>query len=82
MANKGFNIDTVARSSGMSGSTFYKKFMGLTNISPVEFVREMRTKRGKQYLDSGEQNIAIIAYAVGFNNAKYFSTCFKQNMAF
>jgi AraC-like DNA-binding protein len=46
-------------------------------LAPVEFVREMRLKRAKQYLDSGYGNISEIAYSVGFNNAKYFSTCFK-----
>ena len=46
-------------------------------MAPVEFVREMRLKRAKQYFDGGVSNIAEVAYIVGFNNAKYFSTCFK-----
>ena len=36
-----------------------------------------KVQRAKQLLDSGYGNISEIAYSVGFNNAKYFSTCFK-----
>jgi AraC-like DNA-binding protein len=77
MADADFNIDTVAETVAMGRTTFYRKFKGLTGLAPVEFVREMRLKRAKQYLDSGYGNISEIAYSVGFNNAKYFSTCFK-----
>jgi AraC-like DNA-binding protein len=62
----------------MARSTFFKKFKSLTDQAPVEFVRDMRLQRARQYLDAGENNIAIIAYTVGFNNAKYFSTCFRE----
>lgn len=78
MENPEFNIDSVADTLGMARSTFYRKFKSLTNIAPVEFVREMRLKRAKQYLDAGETRISDIAYTVGFNNAKYFSTCFRE----
>jgi signal transduction histidine kinase/ligand-binding sensor domain-containing protein/DNA-binding response OmpR family regulator len=77
MADVDFNIDTVAETIAMGRTTFYRKFKGLTGLAPVEFVREMRLKRAKQYLDSGYGNISEIAYSAGFNNAKYFSTCFK-----
>jgi len=77
MADFDFNIDTVAETIAMGRTTFYRKFKGLTGLAPVEFVREMRLKRAKQYLDSGYGNISEVAYSVGFNNAKYFSTCFK-----
>lgn len=78
MSDPEFNIDAVAGSINMGRSAFYKKFKSLTNLAPVEFVRDMRLKRAKQILDAGESNISEIAYMVGFNNAKYFSTCFKE----
>lgn len=78
MADPEFNIDAVAESLNMGRSTFYKKFKSLTNLAPVEFMRDMRLKRAKQYLDGGEKNISEISYLVGFSNARYFSTCFKE----
>ena len=73
-----FNIDFIASTLNMSRVTFNRKFKSLTNITPVEFVSNMRIKRAKQYLDAGETDIANIAYKVGFNGAGYFSTCFKE----
>jgi signal transduction histidine kinase/ligand-binding sensor domain-containing protein/CheY-like chemotaxis protein/AraC-like DNA-binding protein len=78
MADADFPIDSIANSMNMGSSTFYRKLKSLTGLTTVELVREIRLKRAKQYLDAGEHNIAEIAYLVGFNNAKYFSTCFKE----
>jgi signal transduction histidine kinase/ligand-binding sensor domain-containing protein/DNA-binding response OmpR family regulator len=78
MTDVDFNIDSVAESMTMSRSTFYKKFKSLAGMAPVEFVRDMRLQRAKQMLDAGLSNIAQVAYTVGFNNPKYFSTCFKE----
>lgn len=78
MSDMEFNIEVVAESMNMSRSPFYKKLKSLTGLSPIEFVREIRLKRSLQYLNAGEHNISLIAFEVGFNSAKYFSTCFKQ----
>jgi len=78
MTDPEFNIDTAAEAVAMGRTTFYKKLKSLTNLAPVEFVRDMRLKRARQLLAGGENNISEIAYAVGFNSARYFSTCFKE----
>lgn len=78
MVSTAFNIDQVAETIGMARTTFYRKFKQLTDLTPVEFVRDMRLQRAKQLLDGGETNISIVAYTSGFNDAKYFSTCFKE----
>ncbi|MDO9373283.1 MAG: two-component regulator propeller domain-containing protein [Ferruginibacter sp.] len=78
MEDPQFNIDKVAESLLMGRTTFYKKLKSLTNMSPVEFIREVRLKTAKELLDSVSNNIATVAYEVGFSNAKYFSTCFRE----
>ena len=77
MADANFNIDTVAGMVNMGRTAFYSKFKSLTQMAPVEFVREMRLKMAKQYFDAGSDNVAEVGYTVGFYNSKYFSTCFK-----
>jgi len=72
-----FNIEDVADSIDMSRSAFYRKFKSLTDLTPVEFVRETRLKKAKSLFDAGEDNISVAAYAVGFSNPKYFSYCFR-----
>lgn len=72
------SIDDIADSLNLGRNTFYKKFKSLTDIAPVEFVRDMRLQKAKILLDQGLDNIAEIAYQVGFSNPKYFSTCFRE----
>jgi signal transduction histidine kinase/ligand-binding sensor domain-containing protein/DNA-binding response OmpR family regulator len=78
MTDPHFNIDEVAIGIGMGRTTFYKKLKGLTSLSPVEFVRELRLKHSKQLLDTGTHNISEAGYLAGFNSLAYFSTCFKE----
>ncbi|GGH27213.1 hybrid sensor histidine kinase/response regulator [Sphingobacterium alkalisoli] len=78
MSDPDFNIDMVADGLHMSRNTFYKKFKSLTKIAPIEFVRDMRLQRAYQVLGDGRHTVAEVAYMVGFNNPKYFSTCFKD----
>jgi len=78
MTDPGFNMETIAESMNMSRSSFYKKFKSLTGLTTVEFVRDLRLQRSKQYFDAGSTNIAEVAYWSGFSNPKYFSTCFRE----
>jgi transcriptional regulator GlxA family with amidase domain len=38
----------------------------------------MRLKRSAYLLEKSDLTIAEVAYQTGFNNAKYFSVCFKK----
>lgn len=78
MADTAFNIDVAVNAMAMGRTTFYKKLKSLTNMSPVEFIRDIRLKRAKQLLDTGELTVTEVAYKVGFNSSGYFSTCFKE----
>ncbi len=78
MADTSFNIDVAVNAMAMGRTTFYKKLKSLTNMSPVEFIRDIRLKRAKQLLDTGELTVTEVAYKVGFNSSGYFSTCFKE----
>ncbi|MBD0287939.1 MAG: response regulator, partial [Flavisolibacter sp.] len=78
MADTDFNIESLAETMHMNQNTFYKKFKSLTGLTLVEFVRDMRLQRAKQFLDAGGNNVSEVAYMVGFSNPKYFSTCFKE----
>ncbi|NGM64560.1 hybrid sensor histidine kinase/response regulator transcription factor [Sphingobacterium sp. SGR-19] len=78
MADTSFNIEVAVNAMAMGRTTFYKKLKSLTNMSPVEFIRDIRLKRAKQLLDTGELTVTEVAYKVGFNSSGYFSTCFKE----
>ena len=76
--NFDFTHEQLFESLNASKSTLYRKIKSLTGFSPSEFVRNIRLKHACLMLKSGTGNISEIAYAVGFNDPKYFSTCFKN----
>lgn len=70
--------DDVAAELGLSKSNLYKKLKALTGMSVNIYIRTIRLKVAARLLRSGKYNISEVAYAVGFNNPKYFSTCFRE----
>lgn len=78
MENADLTIDEFAQQLNMGRTVFYQKLKSIIGLSPIDFIREMRIKRAKQLIDSGEYNISSVAYMTGFNDPKYFSKCFKK----
>ncbi|HER08387.1 MAG TPA: response regulator, partial [Bacteroides sp.] len=70
--------DMIACELGMSKGNLYKKLKTLTGMTVNIFVRSIRLKVAARMLRQGRYNISEVAYAVGFNNPKYFSTCFSE----
>ncbi len=65
---------------GVSKSTLNRKIKSLTGMTSINFVNEIRMKSAYKLLqESGAKSrVSEIAFAVGFNSPKYFSTCFKK----
>ena len=47
-------------------------------MSPQEFFRNLRFKISCEMLVDNSNNIADVAYKLGFSDPKYFSKCFKR----
>ncbi len=71
-------IEEIAKGMNMSRSVFFKKLKALTGLSPNELLKDIRIKRAAKYIKENDYSIQQIAYMVGFNDAHYFSRCFKQ----
>ena len=76
--DEGFDIDGLAREVCMSRSSLYRKVKVITGMSPVELVRNIKLKKSYELLKEGRMSVSQVAYAAGFSNPKYFSTCFKE----
>ncbi len=77
LADDTFDFDQFALDMATSKSTLHRKLKTLTGLSPGEFIRNIRLKHSVQMLTNNMGNISEIAFAVGFNDPKYFSRCFK-----
>lgn len=64
---------------GTSKSTLFRKLKSLTGLSYSSFIRNIRLKAACQIMEEKKHiRISELAYAVGFNDPKYFSACFKR----
>lgn len=77
LSNPSFTVEEFAREMGMSRMQLHRKLKTLTGFSANQFIRKERLKAAKPLFEK-EKNIADVAYAVGFNDADYFSKCFKE----
>ena len=76
--NADFNIDNFSKNIGVSSSQLYRKMKSITGLSPNEFIRTYRLKKAALLIKESNLNISEVAYQVGFNDALYFSKCFKK----
>jgi DNA-binding response OmpR family regulator len=77
LSDANFDFDNFAVEMMLSKSTLHRKLKAHTGLSPGEFIRNIRLKHSVQMLENNFGNISEIAFALGFNDPKYFSRCFK-----
>ena len=78
MGEAAFDITTFGDEMNMSRSTLFRKLEALTNMSPVEFITNMRLKRAAALLKQHYGNVSEVALEVGFSNPSYFTQVFKK----
>ena len=63
----------------MAKSTFFRKLKSLTGLSYVSFIRNIRMKAACRIMEEQKHiRISELAYAVGYNDPRYFSNSFKK----
>lgn len=77
MTDSEYSVEQLSSDVGISRSGLYKKLISITGKSPIEFIRILRLKKGKQLLDEGETSMSQIAYQIGIA-PKLFSKYFKE----
>lgn len=75
--NSEFTVEDLSREVGLTRGHLYKKLMSITGKGPSDFIRIIRLKRAKQYLEESQYQVSEIAYMVGFNSPKIFTKNFK-----
>jgi DNA-binding response OmpR family regulator len=74
-----FNRDAFAADMGTSASTLYNRLRSLTGMNVSTYIRDIRMKEARRLAEaSPDMRVSDLAYRVGFNDPKYFATCFKK----
>ncbi|MAZ28233.1 MAG: hypothetical protein CL868_14305 [Cytophagaceae bacterium] len=77
-----FSVKILCSDMGMSNSMFYRKIKGILDLTPNEFIKNIRLRRAAQLLEDKSIHISEVAYMVGFNDLSYFGVCFKKQYGF
>ncbi|MCE7044510.1 hybrid sensor histidine kinase/response regulator transcription factor [Dyadobacter sp. CY312] len=78
MDNPEFGVAMLAEKIGMSQSVIYKKLKAITGMSVIDFLKSIRLKKAAQLLQEHNMTVYEVAYAVGYDDRKYFSKEFKK----
>ena len=73
-----WTADLLAREAGMSRSVFASRFTELLAEPPMRYCARWRMQVAANMLRDEQQNIANVAYHVGFNSEAAFSRAFKR----
>ena len=78
MDHPDFGVDMLSRKVAMSAPILYKKIKAVSKMSVNDFVKSLRLKRAAQLLQEKQMTVYEVAFAVGYNDRKYFSQEFKK----
>ncbi len=70
---EGLEVDALARSVGMSASSFYRHFKTVTSTTPLQFHKDLRLTEARRLLASGRHSVSSAAFEVGYESPSQFS---------
>lgn len=78
LTDTNLNVESVAEKMNMSASTFYRKVKAVTSLSPLDYIRLCRLKRGAELLAEGGLRVKEVADRLGFSSSTHFATSFMR----
>lgn len=72
------SVASLAAVAGMSRTTFARRFSQQFEITPMEFVQQVRMRSAARLLQTTELPIKCLAAAVGYSSRSHFSRGFKN----
>lgn len=73
-----FSVDEMSIKMNMSRSSFFRKFKGLTGISPGDYLRKFRLQKAKSLIMGNDLKNKQIINEVGFQSVSHFRKSFKE----
>ncbi len=73
-----FDIEKLAKESGMSCSTFHSSFKAVTDTSPLQYIKNVRLHRARTLMIQDGLNATIAAAQVGYESPSQFNREYKR----
>ena len=78
MTEQEFGVSELGKEIGISRVHLHRKLKAIANLSPNEFIRNIRLQKAGELFLNQDYNVSEVCFKVGFNSPAYFSSCFKQ----
>jgi AraC-like DNA-binding protein len=75
-----FSVSALAEALHLSASQLQRKVLALTDLTPVQIIRDLRLKRAKDLLRNTDLTVAEVAFEAGFNDPSYFTRLFVKEL--
>lgn len=73
-----FNVHLLAEKMNMSRTSFYRKFMSITDISPKDYITNFRINKSIELIQTGYESFGEISFLCGFSSQSIYSIAFKK----
>jgi transcriptional regulator GlxA family with amidase domain len=74
----GAPVEEMVRWSGLASRTFKRRFKAATGHTPIAYVQRIRVERAKRLLESSDEPVEEISWAVGYEDPASFRRLFKR----
>lgn len=68
-----FKIEEVSSFIGMSVTSFHRHFKSITNMSPIQYQKQMRLLEARRLMIQDQMNVTTVALEVGYESSSQFS---------
>ena len=75
--DEAFSVEEFAAALYLSPRALQLKMKALYNLTPSDYIRNIRLEFAQELLKNSELAIGLVAQQVGFNSQSYFARCFK-----
>jgi AraC-like DNA-binding protein len=72
-------IEAIAQDLGMSPSGFHDQFKTVTDLSPLQFQKQLRLREARRLMLGEHLDVASAGFRVGYNDASHFSRDYKKH---
>ena len=76
--DQSIGVEHLAEELGMSTSSFHHHFKAVTDMSPLQFQKQLRLQEARRLMLGEDLDAATAGYRVGYDDASHFSREYKR----
>jgi transcriptional regulator GlxA family with amidase domain len=76
--SEAITIERLADLSAMSPATLHRHFRAVTNMTPIQFQKQLRLQRARKLLMVEPDDVAGAGFAVGYESASQFNREYRR----